>query len=128
MGEFSALERAAIAAILDEIGEQRAIIEQHMLHVNVRSSKNTGGGFFTELEIDAGALSLDPKTAPLGQNVWISVDGLEFGLGMILHLKDGRADLLEGYAVGPEDTSRIDFERVRYAIAAEPGPLPPNGS
>ena len=63
-----------------------------------------------------------------GENVWISIDGLEYGLGMILHVKDCRANLLEGYAVGAEDTSAINFETVRFAIASEPGRLPPNVS
>ncbi|WP_404710283.1 hypothetical protein [Sphingomonas sp. MMS24-J13] len=128
MGELSSLERAAIAAILEEMGEQRALLEQQMLQAKVRSRENTGGGFVTELEVGSTADSLGKKTAPLGQNVWISIDGLNFGLGMILHLKEGRADLLEGYAVGPEDTSLIDFEHVPYAMTEEPGPLRRNGS
>jgi len=47
---------------------------------------------------------------------------------MILHFKDGRASLLEGYAIGAEDTSAVDFAHARYAVLSEPGPLPVNGS
>lgn len=65
---------------------------------------------------------------PLGLNVYIGVYGLQYGLGMILHLKDGYANLLEGYSVGGEDTSAIDFAQVRFALIAEPGQLPTNGS
>ena len=128
MDAFTSLERAAIAAILDEVKEGRPTIEQQIRYAKVHSRENTGGGFFTELVVGSLADSLDRKTAGLGQNVWISIDGLELGLGMILHLKKGWVHLLEGYAVGAEDTSLIDFEQVRYAVAKEPGPLPSDGS
>ena len=121
---FTPLEQAALTAILDEAGERRTTIERQLLHALVLSRENTGGGFFTKLDVSSDAESLDRKTAALGQNVWISIEGLEYGLGMILHVKDGRASLLEGYAVRPENTSGIDFAHVRFAIASEPWPLP----
>lgn len=126
MPELTPLERTALDAILDELAGDRAMIEQQLAKVSVLSRENTGGGFFTDLEVASDAKVFDRKTAPFGKNVWISVDGLEHGLGMILHTKEGRVDLLEGYAVGPEDTSQIDFEHVRFAVAGEPGPLSTN--
>lgn len=126
MAEFTPLERAAIDAILDEMAKDRAILEQQLRYASVLSRKNTGGGFFTELKIASDGKELARNTEPLGQNVWVSVDGLEYGLGMILHLEDGMASLIEGYAVGPEDTSVINFEDVRFALAKEPGPFPPS--
>lgn len=128
MTTFTPLEYAALAAILAERPEYRATIEHQLLHSNVVSRQNTGGGFFTDLKVDPVAAAIEEKTAPLGDNVWIGIDGLELGLGMILHFKDGRASLLEGYAVGPEDTSTMDFAHARYAILSEPGPLPVYGS
>jgi hypothetical protein len=94
----------------------------------VLSRENTGGGFFVDIEIAVGAEWLDPCPAPLGQNVWIGIAGLEYGLGAILHCKEGRVSLLEGYAVGPEDTSSIDFLHVPFALIEAPGPLPAQGS
>jgi len=99
-----------------------------LLRAKVLSRENTGGGFFVDLEVTPDVEWIDPKTAPLGQNVWIGVTGLEYGLGAILHCKEGRISLLEGYAVGAEDTSSIDFSHVQFAIIKEPGPLPSNGS
>lgn len=128
MTTFTPLEHAALAAILAEGPKDRAAIEHQLVHSHVRSRQNTGGGFFTDLKVDPAAGAIEKKTAPLGNNVWIGIDGLELGLGMILHFKDGRASLLEGYAVGPEDTSAMDFAHARYAILSEPGPLPVNGS
>jgi hypothetical protein len=119
---FTPLERTAIDAILAEI-ENRATIEQQLYQAAVRSRENTGGGFFTEIAVSPDVESLEQKTLPLGQDVWISIDGLEYGLGMILHLKGGWVSVLEGYAVGSEDTSFIDFEQVRFATTEKPGPF-----
>jgi hypothetical protein len=128
MADFTPLERAALEAIMGEMGEDRDRVAEQLRHASVISRENTGGGFFSDLSVASHAHDLDRKTAHWGRNVWISIDGLEYGLGMILHLKDFRANLLEGYAVGPEDTSAINFETVRFAIASEPGRLPPNVS
>jgi hypothetical protein len=128
MAAFTPLEHAALVAILAEGPKDRAVIERQLLHSNVVSRQNTGGGFFADLKVDLAAGAIEKKTAALGENVWIGIDGLELGLGMILHFKDGRASLLEGYAVGPEDTSAVDFAHARYAVLPEPGPLPVNGT
>ena len=124
--KLSPLERTALAAILDEQAGDRAMIEPLLAKTSVLSRKNTGGGFFTDLEVASDVDDFDRRTAHFGKNVWLAIDGLEYGLGMILHSKGGRMSLLEGYAVGPEDTSMIDFGDVRFAVAREPGPLSPN--
>lgn len=128
MTAFTPLEQTAIAAILDESGERRVAVEQQLTHISVLSRENTGGGFFVELKVNASANRLDEGTSSLGQNVYVGVDGLRYGLGMILHSTDGHVNLLEGYSVGGEDTSAIDFAQVRFALIREPGPLPTNGS
>jgi hypothetical protein len=124
MGHFTPLERAALEAIMDETGEERDGVAEQLRHASVISRENTGGGFFADLSVASDAPDLDRKTAHWGRDVWMSIDGLEYGLGMILHFKDCRANLLEGYAVGPEDTSAINFQTVRFAIASEPRRLP----
>lgn len=127
MNQLTALERAALKAILDELGDDRAEIEDQVLQASVASRKNTGGGFFTELAI-RGVVPSHLQNSHLGENVWIAVKGMSHGLGMILHLRKDKVPLLEGYAVAPENTLFIDFEQVAFAIAAEPGPLPTTGS
>lgn len=128
MDAFTPLERTAFNAILDEMVESRRAVEDQLLHAKVLSRENTGGGFFVNIESAADAERLGQRTAPLGQNVWIGVAGLEHGLGVILHFKEGGVTLLEGYAVGVEDTSSIDFTHVPFALIEEPGPLPAKGS
>lgn len=128
MDSFTPLERTALEAIFAEAGQRGSMLERQLLSAKVVSRENTGGGFFAELWVDPDAEPSDLKTSSLGQNVWLGIDGLNHGLGAILHYTNGRANLLEGYAVGPEDTSPIDFARVRFAIIQEPGPLPSSGS
>lgn len=128
MLKLTPLEQTALDAILNEEGGHRILIKNQLADVSVLSRENTGGGFFTELEVASADKPPVPKGASFGKCVWISIDGLEYGLGIILHAKNGHISLLEGYAVGPEDTSAIDFEHVRYALAEEQRPLADNGS
>lgn len=123
MTELTALERTALNALLDELGEGRTAIEEQVLHASVLSRENTGGGFFTALGL-RGEMPAHLQNKHLGQNVWISVEGMSHGLGMILHLRTEEVPLLEGYAVAPENTSSIDFEQVRFALVRVPGSLP----
>ena len=125
MLSLTPLELASIKAIIAETDDVSEADQEKLLRAFVLSRENTGGGFFTKLAGPATAIGADRH---LGENVWISVSGLEHGLGMILHLEAGRPALLEGYAVGPEDTSKIDFEHARFAVASRPGPLRGNGS
>lgn len=128
MTRFTLLEQTAMIAIVDETIQQCAIIKRQLARAYVRSRENTGGGFLTELNASASPDRVDEKTNPLGLAVYVGIEGLEYGLGMILHFKEGYANLLEGYSVGGEDTSTIDFANVRYALIREPGPLPPIGT
>ena len=123
MTELTPLERTALNAILDELGEDRTAIEEQLFHASVLSRENTGGGFFTELSLP-GQLPADFQNKHLGQNVWIAVEGMGHGLGMILHLRREEVPLLEGYAVAAENTRLINFEQGRFAPVREPGPLP----
>ncbi len=127
MNQLTALERAALNAVLDELGDSRTDIERLALQASVLSRENTGGGFFTELAF-RGKVPAHLQNSHLGENVWIAVSGMSHGLGMILHLWKDKAPLLEGYAVAPENTLPIDFGLVTFAIVPEPGPLPDKGS
>jgi hypothetical protein len=125
MAGLTFLEREAIKAILAEAGELAEADREELLGAAALSRENSGGGFFTELAFPTKA---NGTSRHLGENVWISIEGLKHGLGMILHLEMGRPPLLEGYAVGGEDTSKIDFEQVRFAVSAWPKPFLENGS
>lgn len=58
--------------------------------------------------------------SPIGHEVYAAIEGLQWGIGLMLFLKDGLAYLIEGYAVGPESTKPIDFTTAKFAFS-EPG-------
>lgn len=120
MGGLTPLERAALRATFAEAGRLADGLDR-LVDADVLTRENTGGGFFTTL-----AVPMPPRfqSLHLGEYVWVAVEGLDYGLGIILHLYEERLALLEGYAVGPEDTSPINFENVRFAVLSEPGALP----
>ena len=128
MTDFWPLELAALEAIGTESAEWAAIVDQLSIHGKVRSRDNTGGGIFVEIEPGQGGIEIVRKREASQKDVWLSVEGLDYGLGAILHLKGDGIALLEGYAVGPEDTSKIDFELACFAVSNQPGPLSTNGS
>ena len=120
MGGLTSLERAALCAVFAEAGRLAEGLDS-LLDADVLMRENTGGGFFTTLAVH---VPLRGESLHLGEHVWVAVEGLDLGLGIILHLYDKRLPLLEGYAIVPEDTSPINLEDVRFAVINEPGAMP----
>ena len=52
MTSFTQLEKTALDAILAELSEGCAAVEHQLLHTKVVARENTGGGFFSDLEVD----------------------------------------------------------------------------
>jgi hypothetical protein len=80
---------------------------------------NTVRGFLTELILQRRAFAPIKFRSPLGE-AWISVKGLRFGICCLVFLTEGYPTLLEGYAVGAEDTSTIDFNSVAFGVRSAP--------
>jgi hypothetical protein len=122
MTQLTELERAAIEAILAEKPDHSGALSEQLQSVTVEKRENTGAGFFTMISVS----SLAPAaivSSPLGLKVFASVDGMEYGLGMLIFFEHGRMSLLEGYSVGGEDTSGIEFGTVAFAIKDGPAAL-----
>ncbi|SKB58466.1 hypothetical protein [Sphingopyxis flava] len=128
MTDYWPLELAALEAIGTESAEWAAIVDQLSKRGKVRSRDNTGGGFFVEIDPGPGGTEIARKRQVSQKDVWLGVERLDHGLGIILHLNGDGIALLEGYAVGLEDTLKIDFERARFEVTNKPGPLATNDS
>ncbi|KQN09777.1 hypothetical protein ASE85_02220 [Sphingobium sp. Leaf26] len=122
MTQLTKLERAAISAILAEKPNFLSPLREQLQSVVVEKRENTGGGFFTTISVSSTAAPAI-LSSPLGLNVYANVDGMEYGLGMLLFFEHGRMSLLEGYSVGGENTSAIKFEQVAFAIRDAPSTL-----
>ena len=119
MPSFTELEKSALHAIFSETPDLAASLERQLQNATVTARENTGGGFYTDVSVSADAPTVaGPKM--LGDTTFARVQGLSYGLGFLLFMKDGRMNLLEGYAIGPENTTPIDLETVPFTIATTP--------
>jgi hypothetical protein len=113
---FTILESSVLRAICEKesVDRDRIALEGQLSAAVLVSRENTGAGFYTSFTVDRGS------TVPVGgerlrNGPAMRIDGLRHGMGFILWLKDGYAELLEGYSYG-ESTSEIDFERAGFEI------------
>jgi hypothetical protein len=119
MPSFTKLEKAALDAIFAETPELAPILEQQFDMAAVTNRENTGGGFFTTIEVREDAPRVNGPRV-LGCETHARVEGLTHGLGFVLFMEDGRLHLLEGYAVGPEDTAQLNLEDLTFTIRKTP--------
>jgi hypothetical protein len=113
---FTALELAVLRAICEKesVDRDRTALEVQLSSALLLSRENTGAGSYTSFAVDRSS------GAPVGgerlrNGPAMRIDGLQHGMGFILWLKDGYAELLEGCSYG-ESTSEIDFQRAGFEI------------
>ena len=120
---FTKLEQAALTAIVAESDDKSSALANLLFNARVASRQNSGGGFFTTILPDYDASPLIGEQH-FGRSVFADIDGMDYGIGLILHLRMGRPHLLEGYSQGGEDTHDLDFTKVGFRIhtAYQPNP------
>lgn len=90
-----------------------------MCRAEVTRRENSGGGFFADIDVPDDVPPVDcPNT--LGHATHARVEGLEHGLGFVLFMREGKLDLLEGHAWGPENTAPLDLTNLSFEIYHEP--------
>src|ERR1700722_2850700 len=117
---FTPLEQTVFTAICEMHPADRAALTAQLSSATLRGRKNTGAGFCTYFDVGRAS-----STAIGGEHLRdgpaVTIDGLTFGMGFILWLKEGYADSLEGYCY-EESTIGIDFENVSFEIVENPHP------
>ncbi len=113
---FTALESAVLRAICEKesVDRDRTALESQLSTAILASRKNTGAGFYTSFAVDRGS-NASVGGERLRNGPAMRIDGLQHGMGFILWLKDGYAELLEAYSY-EESTIEIDFERAGFEI------------
>ncbi len=111
--EFSPLERAALEAFVDTYEGEYPGLAAQLAIVRPIKRENTGGGFFTDLQVDRHAVAPLTGASPINHFV-VDVDGMRYPIGLLMFHEEGYVRLLEGYAVGGDDTLPIDFTTVRF--------------
>jgi hypothetical protein len=114
MQQLSLLERAALDAICRQQTDQRDALASQLASAKVIQRRNSGAGFFTDLAIDRTAPPVTSKERVIG-NVAAMIEGFKDPLLLLLFMKDGYADMLEGAAI-EDSTVGVDLTNVRFTI------------
>jgi hypothetical protein len=110
---FTALEREALTVLAKAWSTEYPGLTEQIEVVECARRTNTGGGFFTELTVKRSDVPPLSGHSPIN-NHYVRVDGMSGPIGLILFFADGYLNLLEGYSVAGDDTSRIDFTAVAF--------------
>ena len=86
MPSFTKLEKAALDGIFAETPELAPILEQQFDKAAVTNRENTGGGFFTTIEVREDAPRVNGPRV-LGCETHARVEGLTHGLGFVLFMR-----------------------------------------
>ena len=108
------IERAVLEAAAHDYPQSSNCLKRQMELAEVSNFENTGHGFFSTIAVAADAPLL-PDKSPLDAAT-ATVPGLEYGMGFLVFLDDGRVSLIEGYSYGPDSTVGIDFENVQFDL------------
>jgi hypothetical protein len=108
---FTALERAALGEICKQQTDDRGALEEQLATATVAQRENSGVGFFTHLAVDRTTTPLANARRVVG-NIAASIEGFRQPLILLLFIKDGYAEMLEGATVG-DSTVGVDLSAHR---------------
>jgi hypothetical protein len=115
MLHLTALETAALEEICRQQIDGRRALERQLASATVARRENSGAGFFTYLAVDRAAAPVTNAKRVLG-NAAATIEGFKQPLLLMLFMKDGYAEMLEGAAVD-DSTVGIDLSKLRFKIA-----------
>ena len=118
MSKLTDLENAALSAIFDERPDLRRALREQLAAASIVSREYDGAGFFTYFSVSESAPAI-PSPLSLGDNVYARIEGLQYGVGFVLLMKNGRMSVLDCYPIGDDATS-IDFATVPFTISKTP--------
>jgi len=119
---FTAPEKAVLEHICTAYPTERAALEAQLSTATLKGRENTGCGFFTEFVVDrASTLPLTGDRYRDGGTA--KIEGLVHGMGFILFLEKGYANLLEGYSYANENTSQFVWDDVEFEITSPPAEI-----
>ena len=111
--DLNRLEHQALEALCRSWTQEYPALKQQIEAVCCVARENTGNGFFTILYVNPNQVTELTGPSPINGH-FIRVDGLQYPIGLILFFKNGYLNLLEGYSVGGDDTSEINFSIARF--------------
>jgi hypothetical protein len=116
MLQLTKLEQAVLKEICRQQILMRQSLETQLATATVIRRENSGAGFFTCLAVDRSTAAVSSDKRVLGY-VAATVEGFRQPILLLLFMKDGYTDFIEGATVG-ESTVDIDLSTLRFRIDA----------
>ena len=110
------LESHILDLLLDGEHPALAALRSQRERATIRSREYSGVGFFTGFQVPPDAPRATPESFQLG-DVWFRLDGCEEEGGVVLFVRDGRLDVLEGYLQADDWPSEVIVIGVGYLKA-----------
>jgi hypothetical protein len=98
MKELSDLERAVLDKLLAGSDPVLQVLREQAERARIASRKLTGAGFFCSFEVPAGVRPLTTRQDFHFGDVNAHIDGLKYGAGFVLRVREGVLTTLEGYS------------------------------
>lgn len=116
---FSELEAAALRRFVEQYGAEFTSLAGQLAHARPVGRENTGSGFFTDIAVDRDAVSPLVTSLRAFDGPEVRVGTMTGALGLLLFVKDGFVNLLEGYSIIGEGTSSVDLVRDPFEFVAD---------
>jgi hypothetical protein len=113
MASLSDFERAVLDKLLAGDHPTLATLRQQARDARVARRKNTGAGFFCDFRVEVED-PVVPANFHIG-DVLADVDGLAHGAGVMLFIRNGRLNMLEGYTYDEPWPEEIRDFSLRYS-------------
>lgn len=110
-------ERTALDFLLSGNGATLEALREQMSAVRVQRRSLTTAGFYLDFEPAAAARALPGRPSFRIADVAAEIRGLQYGMGLILWVKDGVAVELEGFTYGEELPFHWELTRLEYIDA-----------
>jgi len=107
--EFTTLERQVMQLLLEGDDRMLSVLREQFSQATLHSREMTGVGFLTSFRLPPGVPRVQPESFEFG-DVDADIEGLKYGAGFVLFIRNGVIDWLEGYCYGenwPEATEHF---------------------
>ena len=112
-GGFNRIEYEVMNKILEGDDPFHVLLRRQFSLAELRTRKFTGVGFYTYFSLPADVLRLkDRISGPLHGGPNAEIEGLKYGAGFVLFLKDGVIDNLEGFTYDEKWPTEVKSFRI----------------
>jgi hypothetical protein len=112
--ELDPLERKAMELLLAGDDPTLNVLREQYHVGEVIKRELTGAGFHVAFSVPPAAVRLDARKSLHFGDVKAEIEGLQYGAGFVLHVRDGVIDQLEGYSYDEPWPVNVDSFHLSY--------------